>query len=195
MLPKTRAFMHHVMKANQTIHFQLELIIGSFSMTLVMILKMIKWLAKIFTNCLWVLLPVILISTHVRMEHHGMHYLADIWYRKLTTQWYIFKRRILLPIWVHFLARMLLLKVIYRLFEASILILKVIYGLFGARILLWKYIRAQNWTQLAQSNIPTQKMYHWDFSWVFLKCIGKNHTYYLLPFFSSICFPLSVSAK
>ena len=77
------------------------------------------------------------------------------------TKWYIFKRRILILIWVHFWARILLLKVIYGLFEARILLLKVIYGLFGARILLQKYIRAQNWTQLVQSNIRTQKMYHW----------------------------------
>ena len=79
----------------------------------------------------------------------------------VNTQWYIFKRRILLPIWVHFWARILLLKVIYRLFEARVLLLKVIYGLFGARILLRKYIRAKNWTQLAQSNIRHLKMYHW----------------------------------
>ena len=79
-----------------------------------------------------------------------------------ATQWYIFKRRILLPIWVLFLARILLLKVIYGLFEACILLLKVIYGLFGACILPWKYIRTQNWTQLAQSNIWYFKMYHWE---------------------------------
>ena len=61
----------------------------------------------------------------------------------VIAQWYIFKRRILLPIWVHFWARILLLKVIYGLFEVCVLLLKVIYGLFGARILLWKYIRAK----------------------------------------------------
>ena len=43
-----------------------------------------------------------------------------------------------------------------------ILLLKIIYGLFGAHILLRKYIRAQNWNQLAQSNIRSLKMYHWD---------------------------------
>ena len=60
-----------------------------------------------------------------------------------------------------FLSPYITLKVIYGLFEARILLLKVIYRLFGARILPQKYIWAQNWTQLAQSNIRTPKMYHW----------------------------------
>ena len=80
------------------------------------------------------------------------------WFLNFTTQWYILKSRILLLIWVHFGARMLLLKVIYRIFGACILLLKVIYRFFGACILPRKYIRAQNWTQLAQSNIRYFKM-------------------------------------
>ena len=73
---------------------------------------------------------------------------CQIWWRIQTcTQWYILKSRILLLIWVHVWACILLLKVIYRF--------------FGAHILLWKYIRAQNWTQLAQSRILDFKMYHW----------------------------------
>ena len=105
-----------------------------------------------------------------------------IWF--YFTHWYIFWLRILLcASWVHFWARILLLKVIYGLFGASILLLKVIYMLFGARILLWKYIRAQNWTQLEQSNIRTQKMYHWVFPYQTVKGLMcpiqvSTYTYY-----------------
>ena len=35
-------------------------------------------------------------------------------------------------------------------------------------VLLRKYIQAQNLTQLAQSNIRTQKMYHWVHSYFIL---------------------------
>ena len=86
-----------------------------------------------------------------------------------TSQWYILKYCILLPIWVHF--------------WAHILLLKVIYGLFGARILPRKYIRAQNWTQLAQSNIRYFKMYHWV-----ITNLRSNFPHFLLHLWHLICF-------
>ena len=72
--------------------------------------------------------------------------------------------------------------VIYGLQRACILLSKVIYGLFGARILLRKYIRAQNWTQLAQSNIRRLKMYHWAGTYLYI----YNHGTFFFKYSSRV---------
>ena len=53
---------------------------------------------------------------YTKKMNQASHY--NFWVVQIlgNAQWYILKYRILLPIWVHFLARILLLKVIYGLF-------------------------------------------------------------------------------